>query len=150
MRIKFIEKLRFKLAGRSVPVIKVMDVDDIGRVKAFQFIDSCKDRPNSIICTWDGTGWEKDREYGPIDVIDDKGILSKRWIVSESGKTVPLYTEVSTFPNREKPIGAKSLMDDASEAMMLHPSMREKMIWLALGLLGGWLFVSPIMAGIMS
>jgi len=150
MRIKFIEKLKFKFAGRSVPVLKVMDVDVAGRVKAIQLIAGCKDRPNSLLCTWDGTGWEKDPEYGPIDVIDEKGIGSKRWIVSESGKTVPLFTRMSAFPNREKVIGAMANMDDIADAMSLHPSMREKMIFMFVGILAGWLFIGPIMSGILS
>ena len=150
MRIKFIEKMRFKLSGRSVPVIKVQDVDVAGRVQSIQLIDSCKDRPNSILCTWDATAWEKDPEYGPIDVIDDRGLVTKRWIVSEAGKSVPLFTRMSAFPNRERALGAKALMDDAAEAMSLHPSMREKMIFMGVGILIGWIFIGPIMSGLMS
>lgn len=144
MRIKFIEKWKFKFLGRAVPVMKVLDVDVAGKVNAIQLIDSCKDRPNSILCTWDGVGWEKDPEYGPISVIDEKGIESKRWVVSEAGKTVPLFTRMTSFPNREKIVGNGSNMDDIAEAMGYHPPLRDKLIFFIVGTLCGWLFLAPI------
>jgi hypothetical protein len=126
-----------------------LDVDISGKVGSVQLIDGCKDRPNSILCTWDGTGWEKDPEYGPISVIDDKGIENKRWVVSEQGKSTALWTRQSAFPNREKIIGTGANMDDIGEAMAYHPPLRDKMIFLGIGILAGWLFVGPILNGMM-
>lgn len=149
MRIKFVEKIRFRFMGRAVPYMKVIDEDVAGRVEAVQFINSAKERENSVICTWDGTGFEKDKDNPPITVIGDNGLTS-RWFVAKGGKAISLYTRMSAFPNRERAIGAKALMDDAAEAMSLHPSMREKMIFMGIGILIGWIFIGPIMSGLMS
>ncbi|RPJ50991.1 MAG: hypothetical protein EHJ95_06120 [Methanobacteriota archaeon] len=127
-----------------------MDVDEAGMVKSLQLIDSCKDRGNTILCTWNAKLWEKNKEYGPIDVIDDKGLTTKRWIVSESGETAPLFTRMTAFPNRENVLGAKAIMDDASEAMLLRPAMRDKMIFLFVGLGIGTFFLGPIVGAMMS
>jgi len=150
MRIKFIEKWRFKLTGRSVPVIKVMDVDEAGMVKSLQIIDSCKDRGNSILCTWDAELWEKNKEYGPIDVIDDRGLMTKRWIVSETGESAPLFTRMTPFPNRSRVLGAKAIMDDAAEAMLLRPTMREKIVFFLVGAGIGALFLGPMLQAVLS
>ena len=34
MRIKFIEKFKFKLSGRKVPVIVAQDIDDKGQIRS--------------------------------------------------------------------------------------------------------------------
>jgi len=130
--------------------MKILDVDVAGKVNAIQMIAACKDRPNSLLCTWDGTGWEKDPQYGPIDITDVKGITTKHWIVSEQGKSTGLWTRMSAFPNREKIIGTGANMDDIAEAMGYHPPMRDKIIFLGIGILAGWLFIGPIMNGVLA
>jgi hypothetical protein len=128
MRIKFIEQWKFKLSGRAVPVIKVEDIDSSGRITTLHWLGNCKKRANSIISTWDAKGWEIDPHYGPIRYIDDKGIESLVYIVSESGNTVPLATKINKFPNLEEIIGKAATMDDITEAMDLGKSMRNIII----------------------
>jgi hypothetical protein len=128
MRIKFIEQWKFKLMGRAVPVMKVEDIDAEGRITTLHFLGSCKKRANSIISTWDATGWEIDPKHGPIRYIDEKGIENHIYIVSESGNTAPLMTYRGTFSNREEIIGRAATMDDVAEAMDLGKSIRNIII----------------------
>jgi hypothetical protein len=128
MRIKFIEQWKFKLSGRAVPVIKVEDIDASGRITTLHWLGNCKKRANSIISTWDAKGWEIDPRYGSIRYIDDKGIESQIYIVSEYGKTSPLATEIFKFPNQEDAIGKAATMDDVVDAMDLGKSVRNFII----------------------
>ncbi len=146
----FFESLKTKLSRRSVPVMKVMDLDYVGKVNSIRMLPSCRDRPNSILDPWNGPGWEKDPEFGPIDITDDKGITTKRWIVNEAGKTCGLYTRLSAFPNREKIQGNASTIDDIAEAMGIHPSMRDKAIFWLIGSLMGVFLFAPMLQGILS
>ena len=143
MRIKFIEKLRFKLSGRGVPVLKVEDVDSLGTVKTLHFLGTVKKRANSLVSTWDQKGWEIDRAYPMIRYIDERGIESQIYVVSESGRTCGLFTQPSAFPNREDIIGKASTMDDVSESMDLGKSVKNLVIGAAIGIFVGWLFVAP-------
>jgi hypothetical protein len=126
--VKFIDQWKFKLSGRAVPVIKVEDIDASGRIMTLHWLGHCKKRANSIISTWDAKGWEIDPRYGPIRYIDDKGIESQIYIVSESGVTSPLATEINIFPNREDAIGKAATMDDVVDAMDLGKSVRNFII----------------------
>jgi hypothetical protein len=128
MRIKFIEQWKFKLMGRAVPVMKVEDIDAEGKITTLHFLGTCKKRANSIISTWDATGWEIDPRHGPIRYINENGIESQIYVVSEGGNTAPLMTEKCAFPNREEVIGRAATMDDVSEAMDLGKSMRNIII----------------------
>lgn len=151
MRIKFLEKMKFKFAGRSVPVIKCEDIDTAGRVHTLHMLGGCKDRPNSIIATWDSKGWEKDPMWGsPITLIDEKGIQSLAYVASEEGVTVPLFTRPSAYPNREDVIGRASTMDDISDAMDLGKSMRNMIIGVVIGTFIGWLLIAPMMTTALS
>lgn len=114
--------------GRAVPVIKVEDIDHQGRITTIHHLGNCKRRANSIISTWDAKGWEIDPRYGPIRYIDDKGIESQIYVVSEAGKTSPLATTINTFPNLEEVIGKAATMDDIAEAMDLGKSTRNIII----------------------
>lgn len=114
--------------GRAVPVMKVEDIDAEGKITTLHFLGACKKRANSIISTWDATGWEIDPKHGPIRYIDEKGIESQIYIVSESGNTSPLMTQRISFPNREEVIGRAATMDDISEAMDLGKSIRNIII----------------------
>jgi hypothetical protein len=128
MRIKFIEQWKFKLSGRAVPVIKVEDIDASGRITTLHWLGHCKKRANSIISTWDAKGWEIDPDYGSIRYIDANGIESLVYIVSESGKTAPLATEINKFPNHEDTIGKAATIDDAADAFDLGKSSKNFII----------------------
>ena len=149
MRIKFFEQLKYKLRGRSVPVIRVVDTDEAGRVLSVELISAMKDRPNSLVNGWDVKGYEKDPAYGPIEVTNEKGIKDRRFIVSPIGKTVGLFTEMSSFPNREDAIGAKAEFDDITDSMNLGKSLRNVLIGIIIGIFIGWWFIAPIMSGIL-
>jgi hypothetical protein len=126
--VKFIDQWKFKLQGRAVPVLKVEDIDSNGRIMTLHWLGHCKKRANSIISTWDAKGWEIDPRYGSIRYIDDKGIESQIYLVSEYGKTSPLATELFKFPNQEDAIGKAATMDDVVDAMDLGKSVRNFII----------------------
>lgn len=128
MKIKFIEQWKFRLTGRSVPTMRVSEVEDTGRVGTLMDIGTCKDRPNSIVNTWDEKGWEKLKGTMPITFIDGKGNPEMRWIVSSEGHTVNLYTSPDNYPDREEIIGHAATMDDIADSMDLGKSMRNILI----------------------
>ena len=144
--MRFLDRIKFKLTGRSVPAIKCQDVDVAGRVTSLQMYAAVKDRPNSLFASWNGEEWEKDPENPPINVILDNGTQTKQWIVNEVGKSCSLYTRMTAFPNKEKLIGAVSNMDDFAEALQIKPTMREKVMFMILGILMGVFIVQPMMA----
>ena len=149
MRIKFLEQLKYRLRGRSMPVIRVMDTDEAGRVLSLELISAAKDRPNSIINGYDVKGWEKDPAYGPIQVINEKGVVDLRWIVSPIGKTVGLFTQMSAFPDREDAIGARAEFDDITDSMNLGKSLRNVLIGIVIGIIA-WMFLGPIFGAMLS
>lgn len=150
MRIKFIEQMRFRFAGRAVPVIKVEDVDEAGKVTTIHLLGTCKRRANSILSTWDSKGWEIDPAWGPVRLIDEKGIESQAYVVSESGKTVPLMTKWSAFPNREDIIGRAATMDDIADSMDLGKSVKNMAIGVFIGMGLYAVFVGPMLTAVMS
>jgi len=150
MRIKFIEKWRFKLMGRAVPVMKCEDVDFAGRVTTLHYLGNVKKRPNSLVSTWDNKGWEIDPEYGPIRYIDERGLESYIYVVSEAGKTCPLHTRMTAFPNLEDVIGKGATCDDIGEAMDYKPSMSSKFLFLIVGLGIGAVFLGPMLQAVLS
>lgn len=149
MRIKLIEQWKFKLAGRAVPVINVIDEDIAGRVEGIHLIASAKDRSNSVVFTWDGKGFEKDKDNPPISVTDDKGITT-RYYVSKGGRAISLYSRMTAFPNLEKVIGAAATMDDIADSMDLGKSMKNLVIGLFVGMGIGALFLGPMLTAVMS
>lgn len=149
MRIKFLEQWKYRLSGRSVPVIRVKDIDCAGMVKSLEIVRGMKDRPNSLVDGWDVKGYEKDPAYGPIEVINEKGVREFRWVVSPIGKTVGLFTQMSAFPNREDIIGKRAEMDDIADSMDLGKSIKQMAIGLIIGIFIGWLFISPIMGSML-
>jgi hypothetical protein len=136
MAIKFIEQWKFRLSGRSVPVMKVDDITADGQIKTLQAVGECKDRPNSIVNTWDEKGWEKQPGTEMITLIDDKGIKSMVWIVSAKGVTCKLFTVPYAGPMLEDVIGRLATMDDIADAISLGKSMRNLFI--------GGLFSAPV------
>ena len=147
--MRFIDRIKFKLQGRSVPAIKCQDVDVAGRISSLQMYAAVKDRPNSLMASWNGEEWEKDPDNPPINVILDNGTSQKMWIVGELGRSCSLYTRMSAFPNKEKLIGAVSNMDDFAEALQMKPTMREKFGFLIGGVLLGVFIIQPVLSAFM-
>lgn len=145
MRIKTLEKLKFKLSGRSVPVVKVSDVTNEGQIRTIHLLGELKDRPNSIINTWDEKGWEKQPDSDMITLVQENGLKSLAHIVSESGKTVNIYTVKGTNPNREDVIGHAATMDDIADSMDLGKSMKNMAIGLLIGIPLGVFVFAPML-----
>ena len=150
MRIKMFERFKYKITGRAVPVVKCEDLDEIGRVRTLHLLGRCGKRANSIISPWDTTGWEIDKDEGAIRLIDEKGLESQAFIVSESGKTISIYAEVPAFPNYEKIIGAASMLDDVADSMDLHKSMKHLLIGLVMGCGIGAVFLGPLLQAMLA
>ena len=128
MAIKAIERFRFKMFGRSVPVICASDITETGQIQTLKLKGDLKDRPNSIIETWDAKGYEKNPGSHMITLLDEKGNGKLAYVVSEYGRTVNLYTEPRSFPDLEDVIGKAATMDDISESMDLGKSVRNILI----------------------
>ena len=137
--MKTIDRWMFRLRGRSVPVMKVSDIEQDGRVNTLQDLGSLKDRPNSLVNSWDSKAWEKAKDSLPITFLDEKGIPQKRWIVSSKGETVNLYTRPpGENPNLEDIIGKAATIDDIAEAMDLGKSIRNLLLGVIIGAPLGW------------
>lgn len=149
MRIKFIEQWKFKLSGRSVPVVKAEDITDNGLVCTLHLLGNNKKRANSIISTWDAKGWEIDKYSTKITLIDEQGIPKSAFVVSDEGKTINLYTAPVLNPNLEDVIGHAATMDDIADAMELGKSMRNMVIGLLIGMGIGAFILGPIITGMM-
>lgn len=150
MAIKFIERWRFSLQGRAVPVVKCEDIDQQGRIYTLHLLGKVKRRANSLVSTWDNKGWEIDKTAGKVALIDEKGIESYAFVVSEEGRTIPLYTKPVTHPNLEDVIGNAATMDDIAEAMDLGKSMRNMIIGLVVGLGIGAFILGPMIQAMLS
>ena len=91
--MQFIDKLKFKLMGQSVLIVRASDIDEQGRVGTIELVGRVKKRDNSFIKTWDGTGWEKREGQRPIRIMNDNGVTELGYAVTEHGETVDIYTE---------------------------------------------------------
>ena len=149
VKLKFLEQIKFKIQGRAVPMIRALDVETDGRINTLQLAGMVKKRENSLLSTWDNKASEIENGQRMITVIDEKGNSQMAYIVHE-GHTCNIYTEPDKFPDREGIIGTAATMDDLRDAMDLAPSMRDKLVYLGLGLLLGWMILAPILNGIMS
>jgi hypothetical protein len=148
MRIKFIEQMMFKIRGRSVPVIEALDISDTGRVGALHLIGELGKRDSSIVNTWDEKTYEIDRNARPIPVLDAKGIVTNTYIISETGKTINLYTEPRDTPNAASILGRFSMADDIADNMVLGKSLKN----LVIGIIVGaplWWFIFQIFGAMM-
>lgn len=145
MRIKFVEKLKFKLSGRKVPVIVAQDIDDNGQIRSLFLQGDLRKRDNSIVNTWDEKTYEVKRDTPPIPVQNEKGIAVNTYIVSESGKTINIYTEPRTHFNTSEILGRFSMADDIADNMVLGKSMKNLLIGLLIGVAIGAFVVAPMM-----
>jgi hypothetical protein len=145
MRIKTIERLMFGLFGRTAPVTRVSDIDADGKIHTIHFLGEVKERDNSLVCTWDSTGWEKDPEEGMINIIDPQGIRNVGYIVSPAGKTISIYAEPRKYPNYEKIIGDAATVDDIAENFDLEKSQRKLYMGIAVGMPIGYVVISLLL-----
>lgn len=148
--VKFIDQWRFKLMGRAVPVVKLEDIDNEGRIYTLHVLGTVKKRANSLISTWDQKGWEIDKKVGKIAFIDEKGIEKYVYLVTEGGKTAGIYTKPIPYPNLEDVIGKGATMDDISDAMDLGKSNRNLIIGILIGCGIGAFILGPLIQGMLS
>lgn len=145
MNLNIVEQLKFKLTGRKVPVFRVSETEpETGRIISLQDLGQCRDNPNSLEYLWDQKGYEKDNEVSPIIRISGYGDKELVWFVDPQGKTVNLYSKPFKGPAMEKVNGALLSVDVIAIAMGLVPSMRDKIIFMVIGIFMGWLFVGPM------
>jgi len=128
MKVKIIERLLFKLRGMSVPVVRVADIDEHGRIGTIQFVGHVKKRPNSLVQTWDGTGWEIQKDTHQVTIVNEKGVAETGYVVQETGSTSDIFTTRSIFPNLERVIGAAATLDDIPDSLDLGKSMRNLLL----------------------
>jgi hypothetical protein len=150
MRIKFIEQWKFRIKGRAVPVIVALDINEDGRVGALHLAGEMGKRDNSIVNTWDEHTYEVDRDAQVIPVLSEKGIVTNTHIVSESGKTINLYTYPRQYPNARSILGRFSMADDIADNMVLGKSMRNLLIGLLIGIAIGTFFLGPLVQAMMT
>ena len=148
--VKFIEQMKYKLSGRSVPVVKLEDIDLAGRVYTLHLLGTAKRRANSIQTPWDQKTWEVSRDSGKISLIDEKGNESYAFVVTEEGKTGAIYTKPITYHAVEDIMGKASTMDDIAEAMDLGKSPKNLLIGLLLGIGIGTFVLGPMVTTILS
>jgi hypothetical protein len=134
MAFKLIERIKYKMNGRSVPVLKATDIEETGKIRSLQYLGQVKRRANSLIATWDSKGWEIQPGQTMITIIMENGLSSVGYVVSEAGSVIDLYTrKPSEFPNREDIIGKAATMDDIGESMDLGKSMKNVVVGMFLG-----------------
>lgn len=148
--MRIIEQIRFKLTGKSIPVMRVSEVESQGgKIHTLQYVGLMKDRPNSLINTFDVKGYEKAKDTVPITRLNESGIPEQCWIVSSRGQTINLYTQPWEGPNLEDVIGKAATADDIAEAMDMNKSNRLLYIGIAIGI-GIWMIMGPIIGAAMS
>jgi len=151
MKFKIFEKLKFRLSGRNVPVVKVADVQADGQIRTLQMLGELKDRPNSLVNTWDEKGWEKTHGTSMITLINENGTKSIAHIVSESGRTIDLYTYPRVrSPNYEDVLGKLATADDIADNMDLGKSKKNIMIGILIGMALWAAVVGPVLQAFLS
>ena len=150
MRIKTIEKIKFALSGRAVPVVRVADINEKGKVVTLHLMGNLKRRENSLVATWDDKGFEMTKPgEGLVNLIDEKGMPTPAFIVSELGKTVDLFVQPWTGIAWSGVIGRKAGADDIADNMDLGKSIKNLVIGLAIGVLLGTFILGPMLTQMM-
>lgn len=148
MKLEFLEKWIFKLTGRSIPCVKIEDIDAEGKIRTIRFVGNMKLKANTITNTWETTGVEIDREAGMITIIDRSGISALGYVISEQGTTRALYTTPRDLPDAEEIFGPLTMMDIIGDSMNLNKSIRNIAIGIVIGIIIGWIFVGPMISTI--
>lgn len=149
MRIKFIERIRFRMMGRAVPVIEAADIDEKGRVRTLIYRGQLKKRDNSLIATWDATGYELKHGQQMITIIDEKGTSNSGYLVSEKGVSTDIWTVPYLGPSVKSILGKYATADDIADNMDLGKSMRNVLIGVLFGAPVWWI-VFQVMGSVLS
>lgn len=141
--MKFLDRWMYKLTGRKIPVIQVIDVGPNGLIQSVA-IKPWVQRKNSLINSWEVEGAEISKNHEGLITYTDPSSLTQPAYVEYKGRTCNIYVQPRNAPNVEKIIGAGAMIDDISEAMDLNKSMKQLVIGLLIGICLGWLIVGPM------
>jgi hypothetical protein len=145
----FIERWSFKVFGKKIPVFQIVEVAENGWIKSIVLAKWVR-RKNSILQTWNNEGAEiSANAEGIINYTDESGLTQPAY-AEYKGRTCNLYVRPRNAPNHEKTIGVGATIDDIAQAMDLNPSMRDKLIFMVIGILAGWLIFGPMINKILS
>jgi len=145
--VDIIEKIKFKMTGRKVPVFRVMDVEN-QKIKTLHF-SRWVELPNTLLQKWDVLGAQK-QNAGKITYIDESG-LSQVAYVEYLGQTIDLWVSkgFEEVPNREKVIGGLVTIDIFGELLDIGKSNKNIII----GILIGWAtwasFLGPLLGAML-
>lgn len=150
-KIKFIESWKFKIRGRVVPVIVAQDIAENGKIGSLHLKGELGKRDNSLVDAWDEKGYEIDKNAMAIPVLNEKGLALNTFIVSESGKTINLYTDPRppNYPNWSTTLGKFFMADDVADNLTLGKSMKNILIGLIIGSLIGVFVLAPVLQAVM-
>jgi len=164
--MKLIEKWKYLLTAPKVPVVRFAD-----NCRTIEFLGKVRVCSNHLMDDWNQRGWEL-TDAKPIRIVVN-GQTEIGYAVHPSGVVVDLvdkvrpampeldllgnpvlidgktvYKEVDA--NFEGVIGKLTCVGMLEDAVGLEPSMKSKMLFLALGLLLGWTVIAPVMSGVLS
>lgn len=149
--VRIIDQLVFKMTGRSVPAMRVSEVDkETGQIFTFQDLGYVRDDPNRLVRVWDQRAWEKKQGAGPIVRINKSGIPEMCYVVTERGETCKIYTQPWEGPALENVIGKQAALDVIADVMGLVPSMRDKIIFMVVGIFLGAMIIGPMFSTMLS
>ena len=143
-----IEKISFKLIGRKVPVLQVLDVDH-QRIKTMR-LARWQDNPNTLLEKWDVQGAQK-TNAGKITLIDESGLSTVAY-VEYLGQTIDLFVSkgFEDVPNREKVVGGLLTIDIFGELLDIGKSMKNMLIGIFVGMALYGLFIGPMLQAMLS
>ena len=134
MRFKTIERIKFRLMGRSVPAVRMTDIGENGKINTIQLVGELKARANSLVNPWDELGYEITPGEGFITLIDEGGIPRGAYIVTPQGRTADIYVQPYTGPAWEAVIGKRASADDIADSLDMGRSMRNLIIGVVIGM----------------
>jgi len=143
-------KWKSRLIAKTVPAIIVHDAFNI------EVHDGLVKGTNTLFDPWQEKGYEIHAD--PIHIIRGGKTVSG-YLCSSYGMTAELKEDIHVHPTGltsdifirwDGSIGAMLQADVIAKATELAASMRDKLIFLGVGLLLGWTVLSPIMGQILS
>ena len=134
MRLKFIERIKFRLTGRSVPVVRMTDIGNDGKVNTIHLMGELKARPNSLVNPWDDLGYEIVEGEGFITLIGEDGIPKGAYVVTPQGRTANIYVQPFKGPAWEQTIGRRAAADDIADSLDMGRSTRNYIIGAIIGM----------------
>ena len=149
MRLKFIERIKFRLMGRSVPVIRMTDLGENGKINTIHFMGELKARSNSLINTWDDLGYEITDGEGFITLVGEDGIPKGEYVVTPQGRTANIYVQPFKGAAWEQTIGRRASADDIADSLDMGRSMRNLVIGMIIGMAVYAGLIGPMLSAVL-